>query len=292
MTTQFNSLIYAFDRGMISNDEFLDKLCDKIQFIEKINQYNSDEKRKIITILAKLKPEPDQKYSNIYLELAKIPELWEIVSHFGMTLLGYMTYGYSDPFFDCLFELTKYKKIWEFREEQHHYTPLHFLVLSVKNFWKIGAFPILEKLSNYHSIWMISSRAKNTPLHELCQIRDKSPYEIFRNLTNNEYLWSMQNKSGMTPLHYLCTTRDKTGALDAFKDLSKFEKIWSISDEFSYTPLHLICKNISDKLYDEFFVKMREYPNLWEMQNKSGLTPHDIFLEKEREQINGEYDVL
>jgi hypothetical protein len=308
MTEQLNSLIYSFDREDISNDEFLDKLCDEIQYIEKINQYGPDEKDKIIKILAKLKPEQDQKYSAIYLELARLPELWVIISHFNMTLLSYMAYGYDNSFFDCLFELAKYPKLWEFREEQHHYTPLHFLVFSIKNFGKTGAFPILERLSNYHNIWMIQSKAKNTPLHELCQFREKVPYEIFKNLVNNEYLWKIQNNSRMTPLHYLCTTRDKSGAFEIFKDLSKIENIWRVQDEFLYTPLHLICRNIFDKsnnhtenkddsnlvihLYNEFFLKMREFPELWIMQNKSGITPNDIFIEKEQERINGEYDVL
>lgn len=292
MTEQFNSLIYSFDKENISNDEFLDKLCDEIKYIEKINQYNPDEKIKIIKILAKLKPEQNKKYSAVYLELAKLPELWEIISHFKMTLLSYMAYGYDNSFFDCLLELTKYPKLWEFKEEQHNYTPLHFLIFSIKNFWKIEAFLILEKLSNYHNIWMIQSKENNTPLHELCQFKEKVPYKVFKNLVNNEYLWKIQNNSRITPLHYLCTTRDKTGTLETFKELAKFENIWSIQDEFLYTPLHIICRNITDKLYDEFFLKMREYPDLWKIRNKSGITPDDLFLAKESERINGEYDIL
>ncbi len=291
MIDEIDSIICEFDINNISNEKILDILCDKIEYIEKINQCGFDKKSKFIKILSKIKPEPNQKYSAIYLELAKIPELWKVKTHHNMTLLSYMAYGYDNTFFDCLFELTKYPELWEIKEKQHDYTALHFLVMSVRNFWKFGAIPILEKLSIYHNIWMMKSRTKNTPLHELCQIKDRTPNKVYKNLVINENLWLMQNDSLITPLHYLCTTRDKIGALETFQKLSKFEKIWSIQDEFLYTPLHIICRNIYDKSYDDFYEKMKIYPKLWDLKNKNGITPNDIYFEKTRENTNDEYDI-
>jgi hypothetical protein len=284
-------LLCSFESKHIKNDVFLDKLNNQIEFIETINNCNRDEKNKLLKIIANLEPIQNDKYSCLYLELAKkIPDLFEIKSNYGMTLLCYMSYGFDSSFVDCIFELSKHVNLWKIKEEQNNNTALHFLILSLKNFKNNNIAIILENLSKYPDLWKIKNDAQNTPLHELCSLKEKTFTNILLNLTNEEEkeVWIICNDSKITPLHYLCTSRDKCNANIVMKKLIKYEEIWSVQDEFLYTPLHIICQ-YGDNVYDEFISDIKIYPQLWEIKNKNGKTPDDIYRDRERDR---EYEIL
>lgn len=278
----FHLLMDAYDNGLVSNENFLDELCNYVQYMDEINEYDVNTRNKYIKILSKITPEANPKYSIVYLGLAKLRDLWKIVSHHDMTLLSYMSYGYDSSFYDCLYELTKYPDLWGIPEKQQMYTPLHFLIFSIRDHYKFEALMLLEKLSIYPNIWINKTKTDSTPLHEICQFREKVPYEIYKNLAKYEYLWMMQNNFKMSPLHYLCTTRDINNALETFKDLSRFEKIWSVQDEFLYTPLHIMCRHIRNNVYNDFFQFMKGYQNLCKISNKNGITVNDIYLQLDK----------
>lgn len=273
------NLATLFAKKSVSNEKFISSLNNMDDFLDQFNKIDVNNQVKVIKALSKIEPIREGVYSNLYFKLSKIKKLWETKTHYDMTLLNYMAYGYDDSFYDCLYELTKYPELWNIQEPQLNHTALHFIIMSIKNYGKYKAISLLVELSKHHYIWKTKSKSEETALHELCSFRIKTIEEVLFELCKEPNLWKQINSKYMTPLHYLCTTYDKEHTLDVLMKLSEHPELWKIQDELLYTPFHIACRSLTDDIYDSFFTKMRDYPEIWQIKNKGEKTPEELYEE-------------
>jgi hypothetical protein len=291
---KLKQILSSIDFQSENYKDVLDELNNNLEIISKINEFKKDDKDKIIKMIVRIKPEFDSKYSDLYYELAKVPELWKIPSFYGMTLLSYICYGYEDVFYNCLNELTKYPNLWKIQDGQYGYTPLHYILLSYTNYEKMRIEDIVEKLSTNYDLWRIRSKNYETPFHILCKNRNIFAKKCISNLIQDKELWKYGNNDGITPLHYLCSIKDKQNIAPVLEYLSdlKFDDLWKNRDNIGYTPFHIICRFANDKEYEKFFDLMKNRCDLWAIKNDIGMTPQNIYDSELCKRVNDEYEII
>lgn len=269
--------------------QFLDD--NKYKIIE-INSYESDDKKKCLQIISKLDFLHEDRYSQLYLQLADIEDLWILNSNYNMPLISYFCYNYHPCHYECIMKLSKNEKLWYIKNLSHkfQYTPLSFLICIFRDYGRSEVFNIIENLIQYKNLWLQRDTNDNTPLHEICLYKKMEIINIIENFAEEKY-WNVVNNKKMSPLHNFCLNynlKNKEIA-DFIISLSKFKNLWIIQDEFGYTPLHLLTRYMYDnENYKLFFDEIEKDSVLWNVKNNSNKTPKDLYIENS----NKEYVVL
>jgi len=249
-TTQANTELYikkSFDNchnEIISQKDFQNILIENWDIVIKILNDTTQENIKYFKIFSNI--DLISSFSQLYLKMTEIPEIWNTKNKFGLTLLENICFSYVPEYELCLRNLTKYKSLW-FENVEYNTTinnklfrnnsALHYLIYNYKNHENIET--ILKKLitPEYIDLWKYQNQNMSTPLHELCSIPKRNSRNELINMFTYPELWSIINATRITPLHVLCQN-DSPDEILIF--LSDFPKLWIIKDIYSYTPLKIL----------------------------------------------------
>lgn len=268
----------AYEKDKDSCLCFLNKNKDRIF---EINSYETGIKKKILKTISLLNFPHDNEYSDLYMSLADLDELWYFDTDYNIPLISYFCYNYHNSYHKLLLKLAKKEDIWYLKNHSHNYSPLSFLIISYRDYNKENTFEIIQKLTQYKNLWLETDSNKNTPLHDICLCKESNIASIIQQFPE-EIFWSMTNTKNITPLHNLCLNYNLTDGNIAnfFVSLLRYPNLWTIKDELGYTPLHLITKHMyGEQKYKEFFDYFEKNNNCWNITNNLNKTPIDLHTE-------------